>query len=386
MPTGKPCADINEVAEAIALLYKAALHPESWPRFLESFARVLGGQTALIWLYDYAHADAQMEASGEFVPCSIGFTPEHLDSFARHYAKTNVWAPLTEVIPEGQPVVSSEIYPEANLAKTEYYNDWLRPQGLRYALGGAAHNQGSRSLRITTLREEVRGPFAPQALAIHRILMPHIKRAYALHREMRAIRNGMDHAFAALDLVATPVWLLGSDKRLYFANEAGKVLDQRHDGVWLGPDGGIRVNSAALQQQIDHAIGLALGINVRQSAGCCGDIPIPRSGGNGPLLLSVYPLRSQSAFGTAAVAVFISDPTTRPAMRIDALRIQFGLTPAEASLAAALASGHSLAEHAEANAVSKNTVRTHLRAPRKTSACPPLVKLHRPDPCCSLSR
>jgi DNA-binding CsgD family transcriptional regulator len=84
------------------------------------------------------------------------------------------------------------------------------------------------------------------------------------------------------------------------------------------------------------------------------------------LLLTVVPLPALSAahFWRAepAVAIFIADPEARPRDLSERFAQLFGLTPAEARLAARLAAGDSPAAVAEALGLSKHTIRVQLKA------------------------
>ncbi len=60
--------------------------------------------------------------------------------------------------------------------------------------------------------------------------------------------------------------------------------------------------------------------------------------------------------------VLFSIPSGAPRLSEAALQTAYGLTPAEARLAAGLCSGRTLAEHAEQVGVSLNTAKFHLRS------------------------
>lgn len=64
----------------------------------------------------------------------------------------------------------------------------------------------------------------------------------------------------------------------------------------------------------------------------------------------------------AVVAVLIKTKTASKSLQWQVLCKLYGLTPAEARLTVALTQGASVKSYAEANSVSLNTVRTHLKA------------------------
>lgn len=126
----------------VGQIYDAATDPARWQEFLAAFARAVGGQGTLI----FAHNVETMEASTTFdsrMPTGVGnFDPAFLKSLGEHYNFVNVWAQNEDVLQPGRAVTGSMLYPERDLPKTEFGNDWLRPQDLFHALGGLVVQDG----------------------------------------------------------------------------------------------------------------------------------------------------------------------------------------------------------------------------------------------------
>ncbi|HET8997788.1 MAG TPA: hypothetical protein VFN42_14055, partial [Acetobacteraceae bacterium] len=70
-----------------------------------------------------------------FVFETAGFENRFVASYADHYAATNVWTPGVAVQPDGAIVTGDEIIGRREFEQTEWYNDWLRPQGLYHGTG-----------------------------------------------------------------------------------------------------------------------------------------------------------------------------------------------------------------------------------------------------------
>ena len=89
-----------------------------------------------------------------------------------------------------------------------------------------------------------------------------------------------------------------------------------------------------------------------------------RRSGRRPLSVLVTPFRCRDVVANAAVviAVFVHDPECRQAIDVQVLRDWYGLTPAEARVAALLTGGLSVKEIVERLGVGANTVRTHLKS------------------------
>ena len=83
-----------------------------------------------------------------------------------------------------------------------------------------------------------------------------------------------------------------------------------------------------------------------------------------PLIVEALPVAGLAAgpFGSATAVLAITDVAHRPPVPEELLRTAFGLTPAEARLAARMAGGESLDDAAEALGIAKNTARNQLKA------------------------
>jgi DNA-binding CsgD family transcriptional regulator len=95
-----------------------------------------------------------------------------------------------------------------------------------------------------------------------------------------------------------------------------------------------------------------------------GAIALERPSGDRPLSLVVTSLRTESHYfdkDRPAALIFLGDPETHPEFDEDRLSRLYGLTRAEARLAALLAQDLSLADAADELSVSQHTVRTHVK-------------------------
>ena len=94
--------------------------------------------------------------------------------------------------------------------------------------------------------------------------------------------------------------------------------------------------------------------------------------GRPPLLVLVNPTGAgQPRVGTdqAMAAVYVIDPGSARLVNENHLRELFGLTPAEAAIAALLTQGCTAEEAAERTGVTMNTIRTHLKRTLEKTGC-----------------
>jgi DNA-binding CsgD family transcriptional regulator len=73
--------------------------------------------------------------------------------------------------------------------------------------------------------------------------------------------------------------------------------------------------------------------------------------------------------------LLVADPEARAAPPAATLAGLFGLTPAEAALAAAIAAGRGAQDHARRRGIGKETLRSHLAAVRRKTGCRSQVEL-----------
>lgn len=346
--------------DLVGKAYEAAADG-SWSHFLNAMADATGSEGTLLWLHDTVDDSARLKDSQTSFLCNVRMAPEFLKSYVEYYTHTNVLMKMIGPVPEGAVVVSSSAIRDQEFHKTEYYNDWLRPQGIGYALGGPVLKRGSVVSMFSMSRLKTRGPFQDRDLQLLSMLMPHLRRACLLHKRLAPLNAQSSGALATLELLPTAVWLFDAQGQLLLANRAGRELNGKRDGLWLDcfgqPVAADPGEQARLRLAIEGAIAAGKGLINRFE----GSLPIRRSHSPVPLQVTVFPLRSGALIDGVAAAMFITDPTRIAIPESEAPRLIYGLTRTEARLAAHLAHGKSLADYCVANAVTANTARTHLK-------------------------
>lgn len=349
------------VLDLVGKIYEAAAEPQLWPLCLTAFARAVNSEGTVIWLHDFADTSARMRGADISFACDVGFAPGFIASYAQYYTHLNPWVQRIDALPEGSSAHSSAIYPDSHLQRSEYYADWLRPQGLAYALGGPILKRGRVISMFSFLRAERRGAYSEVELRLMQLLMPHLRRACLLHQRLANLRAEHSDCVAALELLPTAVWVLDVAGRLLFANRAGCDLDALHDGIWIDRDGQPATADPCERQAIAAVIAasIAAGRGLTASSACA--VRVRRQRRAEPLHVIVYPLSGHAVLTGAAAVMFIVDPAQSKVPSTQTLRALFGLTAAEARLTLALIQGSTLDEYGDQHAISANTVRTHMK-------------------------
>ncbi|MEO7691353.1 MAG: PAS domain-containing protein [Sphingomonas sp.] len=190
-------------------------------------------------------------------------------------------------------------------------------------------------------------------------LLPHLMRAVRLNAAIGPMRARAETLQSALDRLNTAILFISGDGIVDWHNAAAERLLRRSPAV--------RVLAGRLScaEQSDRQRLRDLIARVRSGALPAATLAVGRCG-EMPLHLRIEPLKAGSTDpgahdGDAVVAVFLSEPGE--AMMLDPADIAalFGLTPAEAHLAAALGTGSSVADHAAERGITIGTARIQLK-------------------------
>jgi DNA-binding CsgD family transcriptional regulator len=376
-------------ADVVSGIYEAALEPAKWPQALGRLAEEFGAQSAAAFVVDVSIAEVG------FIAVS-GLDPRALDDYVAHYAQIDPWNEYLGKRPSGQPVVSQAVMDDRAFERTEFYGDFLRRYGIFHAMGGFVMRSGSLAFLCGVQRSRERGAFASAELQRMNALFPHLERAVRIHRRLVQAGGLKDGMTAALDRMPLAAILADRFGRAVWLNRPAEELVRRADGLRVR-DGRIEATvsngvSAALRRLI---LGAAAGAETNGagapilSAAANGDglagaaeegglLQLPRPWPLRPLTVMVTPLAVPGRLADAALdfdlarptaLLLISDPERAVQLPTDHLARTFGLTGAEAKLAAALATGTSLTDYAGTARITIGTARWYLKqALAKTGA------------------
>ncbi len=256
-----------------------------------------------------------------------------------------------------------ELVPEHLLTGSDFYHQWLAPQGLFHSLLFVLLRRGESHIVCSAFRGESDGRFEDDMTNFFGRESAHLSRALKIHGIMSRTTTERDAALAALDQI--PICVI-------IVDDAGMVLDSNHvanevlalrDGLMVdrsGLKGDTREATLGLHQLIATAINHDRQVDPEATD----TILLNRPSGRPSLAVTVGRLPLASRFlGTdrRAAAIYITDPQTPFDLDSAKLRRLYKLTPAEARLAAHMAQGSRLEDAAADLGVSLNTVRTHLK-------------------------
>ena len=369
--------------DVVAGIYEAALEPAKWPAALKQLAAHTRAASAAAFVVDLTAAEVGFIAVSDL-------DPRFLEDYAAYYARIDPWNEYLAARPSGGVVASQTVMADDAFARTEFCDDFLRRYGIFHAMVGFVMRCGALAFACDLHRPRERGGFAPAELERMSVMFPHLERAARIHRRLAQAGGLKEGLTAALDRMPLAAILADRFGRAVWLNRPAEDMAGRADGLRLR-DGHIEATAAngtttELRRMIAGAAILGLHAARRPTVTGAADGGNPDQAGGLLRLPRPWPLKALTVMVTPlskparlldialnlarpAALLLISDPERAVQLPTDHLARTFGLTAAEAKLAAALATGTSLTDYAGAARITIGTARWYLKqALAKTGA------------------
>ncbi len=341
----------------IGRIYLAGGDPAAWTGMLEGFCSAFRGIGSLLDSYDFASATGRVHAAA-------GCASEYLRSYLDYTPARDAWTKDEgEFRASGAVWTGRQLRPDREFVRSEFYADWLRPQGWFHSIRGVVHREGDEVWYLTVAAPRTARPYGERGLALFRRLAPHVDRALRFQHVTSELRLRNKAATEVLDRLSVGVVLVSEAGRVIEMNAAAGEIVARRDGLRLRADRleamhngnnaefqALIAGTAARQDGADPVAGRA--------------IALTKPSGHRSLSVLVTPVSTLgSAFGSErpAAIVFVGDPECAVEADTERLRRLFGLTRTEARLAGHLAGGRRLDEAAREMTITSLTARTHLK-------------------------
>ena len=351
---------VRSNSDFLDLVYEAALDPAAWTPVMERFADMVGGASG--WLSQLSTEDDS--GADESDPVSR-VDPVWPQRYIEHFGQCN---PLHHVddsrayMRRWRPriLTDEDWMAKESLVRTEYYNDFLRPQGVDSCIMIRLAARGAEIATMNISRATPRGQFSRADIECAERIHPHLIRAFDMGRRFASTRRLAGELASVLDRSQHGLFVLSDDGCVRHVNRAGERLVSETSGLRL-QGGRLTAASGADARQLAALIGAAGSPQSERRAG--GSMALATPHRSAPLSITVAPVRSEHktpVFQGHSVLVCVTDLEANITLPEQKLRELFGLTPAEARLALAIFEGLSPSEAAISFGVSPNTARVQL--------------------------
>lgn len=350
-------------SELVGGIYEAGLDSGRWPAFMDKLALSLHAGFGTLWMHDFSAGSAVSLPGAGDVCASTGLDAPTIAEYGNHHAARNVWVPNTQRLAEGAITVSSALYPETLLKRTQFYADFLGPNDLFHALGSSIVKEGTRDVKMGFVRSEAAGPYTAAELRLVRGLMPHLRNAVRLHQALHRAKMLSRSSMAALEVVPVGIILLTSAGLLLHANGRAYELMARTEALRFGPSGALVATGAAATASLQRLVRECVQTTAGRGFSHGGALRLQGAHGQ-QLQVLVTPLAADSSAvgGEPMSAVFCADPSAPVGALAQRLAATYGMTPAEAQLTEAVVNGCVLKRVADDRGVSIHTVRAQLKS------------------------
>jgi DNA-binding CsgD family transcriptional regulator len=164
----------------IAQAYDAALGREAWPDVLLRLAALLGGDSS-----------ATLHPTGTPLPqdaaVRIGVDPGYVPLYNAHYHATWPVLPALRRLPAGAVFADRMVVPESDFRRSEFYNDYARPQGRHSGLYWIDVGPAGLGALLSVCRPRRRPDWGEAEIQLLWQIGPHLRRALTIGQRLATL-------------------------------------------------------------------------------------------------------------------------------------------------------------------------------------------------------
>ena len=276
---------------------------DHWDDLISSFANMVGGASGVIYL-------RSRHCSGVGILGSAGANfGATFPTYLAYYERRSPLLAFYRNRPEGRVSALGQIAFSRAYRETEYFLDWVRPQGYGDMIGGHLVQRPDLYSWLCIRRPDQHGPYTAAEVRSAKRIAPHLGRAICLRARIEAQR-GVDRGIrAALENMASGILIVDRCGKVLSANKAAESLLRTNEGLLYS-----RGNIVCERQQENATLQDAIRAAAQPiSLGRSPAFPVSRRNGRRPLTVHIVPLSSVPAWSgfapsSGVAVVFLVDP------------------------------------------------------------------------------
>jgi DNA-binding CsgD family transcriptional regulator len=282
-------------------------------------------------------------------------------SYTGYYRQRDVWGARMLAKPVPSVLHGREIIEQSTLERSEIYADYYRKAGVHHAMVGTFPVAGDLGV-VAISRQRRSEEYDDGDRTRLNVLVPHLQRAIQIQQRLSVAEQQRALGFEIMEQLALGIVIVGVNLRILFANGVARHVLQTGDAL-ISAQGSLRARHRAHVPRLEKLLHDVVLTSVGRGTDPGGFVSLPRSAKKPfPILVAPYrpPVGADGHFLGAALIMF-SDPRVQTTAPDKVIAEMFGISPAEARLAAALIRGDSLVDYAARIGISLNTAKTQIK-------------------------
>lgn len=344
-------------SEIVAEFYDASVDGTSWQTALKGLARVFDADACAMVRRDFSSGEGR-------ITHAFGLDSPAQSAYAKRFSHDDLWAAEDARFQTANAFLGTDVVPESDLLSSSLQREWLQPRGLLHVVFIVVQREANVAHYVMVLRKATKAAYAATDLSVARTLTPRLAAAFRIGSDLARERGERLMALEALDAMPTGVIIVDRAGGIVYANHFAHAILASGEGV-IVTDAGLTLDRPGHRIRIRDLIAHLEGGSGSSSLTEPIAYTIPRFRQQRPLTCLLVSAAGRGAaveqVDAAAAILFVGDPE-RP-VAFDATRISrlYGLSRAEARVAALLARGFRLEEAADSLGIAYETVRKHLK-------------------------
>ncbi|TVR98238.1 MAG: LuxR family transcriptional regulator [Rhodospirillales bacterium] len=345
------------LVDLVSDFYGASMDGRFWPTALAKLRDTLDARICALAHHDFASSTGGLQHA-------VGVDVSLISSYGDLYLKSNPWLQREDPfrVP-GTVLTGMELVSETIAQSSDFARHWLAPQGLTHQLFAVLERQATQISYLLAARLVDQPPFGETEVALLRRLMPYLQRGLRAGALLRRSQNVRQVALDALDLMPIGVILISLGGAVLATNRTARSVLSDREILVIGRSG-LELLREGRRVLMRDLVAEALRTTPRNRSAGTTAFSIARASGLRPVSMLISPVRSvgeSASWEEPAAVLFVGDPEHAGEVDEARLRQIYGLTGAEARVAALLATGYRLDEIAEMLDVAYETIRKHLK-------------------------
>lgn len=322
---------------------------------MQSLTDVLNAKSAILRVQDIYSQEV-----GTWI--SHNMDPNYQQLYRDYFVNVDPVIPTLKALPMGSMHQSRHVL-SPDFKQSEFFQDYIKPQGIENLAGGFLNLTDTQVALFGMQRSDSMGLYTRQEMKLLNNLAPHLQRAIQVNQHLLNLEEKAHIASKALDRLPVGVVFVDAKAKAVYVNRKFEKLIAVNKSLCI-KSGQLIADTSRNTNALNKLIQEAGNVENRRG----GSLIIENADNSQSLNVLVTPIspRQRTILGAegsrANVVLFISTTGQQHDLPLNILKDLYGLTQAEAQLAANLANGDSLETYAEKQGVSKNTVRNQLKA------------------------